>query len=52
MTGISLLEVSGVRLVSEAFHRTPCSREVPFAWLLGRGGEEHREKEMHDATQG
>lgn len=52
MTGISLLEVSGVRLVSEAFHSVPCSGEAPFTWLLGGGGEEHGDKEMHDATLG
>lgn len=26
--------------------------EVPFAWLLGRGGEEHGEEDLHDAEQG
>lgn len=52
MTGILLLAVSGVRLVSEDFHedRMPCS--VGRFPLHGSSGEEHGEKDMHDAKMG
>lgn len=53
MTGISFLAISDVRLVSEAFHRMPGScGEIPFACLLGRGGKEHGEGDVHDAKLG